>query len=232
MVLQYVHEKAETAFLTGSLVEGFGNALSDLDILVIVYSKSDYAGASPENPLQKRVDVEVLEHAEVDSAVKNLNTMDITGKGFPGIMKEDELTILHRLCIGIPFFKLEDACTIQKSIDCTYLAKYITIYFQAHFRRMVEDAVGALQSEDFGTAFFNARSAFEYAVDAYLAFHGETNIRGKWRTKKLLKHDPSLMEKYWKFEAPHVAYTPEAITEYTKEVIRFSNDLLLNMQWR
>ncbi|MBU7048146.1 MAG: hypothetical protein HXS54_17055 [Theionarchaea archaeon] len=232
MVLQYVHEKAETAFLTGSLVEGFGNALSDLDILVIVYNKSDYTVSPPENPMQKRVDVEVLEHAEVDSAVYHLSTMDITGKGFPGIMKEDELTVLHRLCIGIPFFNLENAYTIQKSIDCTYLAKYITIYFQAHFRRMVEDAVGALQSEDFGTAFFNARSAFEYAVDAYLAFHGETNIRGKWRTKKLLKHDPSLMEKYWKFEAPHVAYTPEAIAEYTKEVIRFSNDLLLNLQWR
>jgi hypothetical protein len=227
-----VHEKAETAFLTGSLVEGFGNALSDLDILVIVSNESDYTVLPPENPINKRIDVEVIEHAEVDSAVSHLNSMDISGKGFPGIMTEDELTVLHRLCIGIPFFNPEKARTIQESIDCTTLAKYITIYFQAHFRRMVEDAVGALQSEDFTTAFFNARTAFGYAVDTYLAFHGETNIRAKWRVKKLLKHDPSLMETYWKFEASHVANTPEAITEYVKEVIRYSNDLLLTIQGR
>ena len=229
--MQYVDQKAETAFLTGSLVEGFGNILSDLDILVIVSNKSDYV-LPPENSINKRVDVEVLEHAEVDSAVNHLNSMDISGKGFPGIMTEDELTVLHRLCIGIPFFNPEKARTIQESIDCTVLAKYITIYFQAHFRRMVEDAVGALQSEDFTTAFFNARSAFGYAVDAYLAFRGETNIRAKWRVKKLLKHDPSLLETYWKFEASHVANTPEAITGYVKEVIRYSNDLLLTIQGR
>ena len=227
-----MHEKAETAFLTGSVVEGFGNALSDLDILVIVSNKSDYTVLPPENPINKRIDVEVLEHTEVDSAVSHLNSMDISGKGFPGIMTEDELTVLHRLCIGIPFFNPEKARTIQESIDCTTLAKYITIYFQAHFRRMVEDAVGALQSEDFTTAFFNACSALGYAVDAYLAFHGETNIRAKWRVKKLLKHDPSLLETYWKYEASHVANAPEAITEYVKEVIRYSNDLLLTIQGR
>ena len=231
MILQYVDKTVETAFLTGSLVEGFGNVLSDLDILVIVFDKTGYTVSPPENPVKKRVDVEVLERAEVDAFINHLTKMDISGKGFPGIMGEDELTVLHRICIGIPFFNPEKALAIQELIDSTVLAKYLTIYFQAHFRRMVEDAVGALQSEDFGTAFFNARSAFEYAVDAYIAFCGETNIRAKWRTKKLLKHAPSLREKYWEIEVPHVTFAPESITAYVKEVIRFSNDLLLTIQW-
>lgn len=231
MVLQYIDEKAETAFLTGSLVEGFGNVLSDLDILVVVSDRSAYTVSPPENPVKRRVDVELWEHSEVDSAVDNLEAMDVSGKGFPGIMKEEELDLLHRLRIGVPFFNCEKARTLQKMIDSHRLTTYLTIYFQAHFRRMLEDAMGALQSEDFGTAFFNARSAFEYAVDAYLAFHGETNIRAKWRTKKLSTHK-SLFEEYWRIETSCIAYSPEAISAYVKEVIRFSNDLLLNIQPR
>lgn len=231
-VLQYVDEKAEAAFLTGSLVEGFGNVLSDVDILAIVGNKTEYSMPSPsfKNKVKRRVDLEVWEHTDVDGAIANLGKMDVSGEGFPGIMKEKELDLLHRLRIGIPLYNPEAACAVQARIDTEKLSKYLTIYFQAHFRRMLEDAMGALQSEDFDTAFFNARSTFEYALDAYLAFCGETNIRAKWRTKKLLKHAPSLFEAYWRFETSGIPHSPEDITTYVKEIVRFSNDLLLNLQ--
>ncbi len=231
-VLQYVDEKAEAAFLTGSLVEGFGNVLSDLDILVIVGKKSDCTMSSPSSgaPVKRRVDLEVWEHTEVDDAILNLGKMNVSGEGFPGVMKEKELDLLHRLRIGIPLYNPEAACTIQARIDTDKLCTYLAIYFQAHFRRMLEDAMGALQSEDFDTAFFNARSTLEYALDAYLAFCGETNIRAKWRTKKLLKHAPSLFEPYWNFETSCIPHSSEAISNYVKEAVRFSNDLLLNLQ--
>lgn len=230
-ILQYIDEKAETAFLTGSLVEGFGNALSDLDILVVVPDNYHYV-ISTSQKAKQRVDLEIREHSEVDSALHHLGQMDVSGKGFPGIMKEEELDLLHRLRIGIPLHNPEKAQIIQESINVEKFCTYLVIYFQAYFRRMLEDAMGALESQDFETAFFCARSTFEYAIDAYLAFHGETNIRSKWRAKKLSVHDSSLFEKYWEFETLHVPHSPEAIIGYVKEVVRFSNDLLLRIQER
>jgi hypothetical protein len=186
----------------GSLVEGLGNAKSDID-LVLLTSRNDIAFSSLDcvallfgNCL---IDIKVIQHAEVDALLHRFadwaaqprqprNAMDFT---------YDDRIVLHRLWSGMVLHGearfealhrgLNRATLAQHKLDC---ARFMASTLQI-------DLAGFSLAGDALSMPFAAQDLLGYTADALLAGFGLLSPNPKWRAR-LLERIPAS----WREEMP------------------------------
>lgn len=204
-------------YAAGSLVRGWGNGKSDLDIYLITevpwqggVVSLDRIWAPPGVlPVQafywdgRRWDVEHWLDSQVDEVLRFLSWERFeAGEAKGATLTDAEIALIHRLGTcevieGSDWIK-------QRHQEFDRSAVKSVLAAQALYRLdlCTEDAIGMLEAGDAMSAVLAARQALGFAVDALMAVNGEFERSPKWRAKRMLTATPDgiSFEDYWSLE--------------------------------
>jgi len=194
------------AFLAGSVVEGYGNPTSDIDVLVLADGEGDTVPA-PEGgrPVfrfedctveivhagDERLDIETRPLPEFRRIVSRLHALPVDQEGAYEV-SAFTFQFLHQLRVGRPVVGHELIAELRAAVDWGRVGELLRIRRQSDYGGHAEDAAGAIRAEDAGTALLTSRLALGTAMDCLIAALGHTNPKEKWRYRKLAdlgRHD-------------------------------------------
>lgn len=199
-VLEY-YPHCTFAYMSGSVIEGFGNASSDVDVYVIDDTDPDERAGDDQRSTheieldessvtiefteQGVLDFELWRPSTVERLVQSISKVDEADRYTIWDLSDSELTFLHRLRIGRPVSG-EDAFTrLQQSVNWQQLCVALYVRSTYGYNSFSEDAVGAIQDGDATTAMLASRLTLEAAVDQLSASFGSSNNKPKWRGRRL-----------------------------------------------
>ncbi len=190
-ISELIHKKtrgeAVTSFLGGSLAEGFGNPLSDIDVYVLTRDSQLPREWFIFNG--KRVEIIYINTSYLDNLVSlsNGNSPNILcgckhGDLIP--LNDLDVSIAHSISKGIVITGEEEFHKIRNALNYTGLIRHRFISNQLLCDRHFQDSIGSLLDRDWNTAFFSARCLLEVGLDLLLLSLGEAFPRNKWRFRK------------------------------------------------
>lgn len=189
-------EVGDRVVWSGSLLEGYGNSTSDIDLYVIGKSIEFRPGARmhlfgghvmPSQTIggKTRIDINYVDH-------EFLRAMSACLEGFAEfdpdrpILDPETLEIAHRLTFGIEIAGCDGSQAWRPSKAA--LIENIRARMTERANSFKQDSLGAAEAGDVETAIIGDRMRFHCLLDAYLAKSGLTNCRfDKWRLAKLRK---------------------------------------------
>ncbi|PJI92916.1 hypothetical protein BC777_1781 [Yoonia maricola] len=189
---------AGDAYISGSLIDGFWNEKSDIDIYAFSDNPLSYDlcyDLGPNLPRARRKLVPDLQRVEVTYLPQNFDSVYgayfdnyLTQESAPMALGPEAMEILHRFSTGVPLAAHGTFADRQARINRGALQQY---FADVHLRRAdsyLEDVVGALAEDDLINATTLTRCRIECVADSLLAQLGETNTRvEKWRWKKIAR---------------------------------------------
>lgn len=239
-VLQALALPAEpyTIFLSGSIIEGYGNANSDLDVYVIypgeipplkVDFNTGHTLISMEYTTNWRLDTESWAKDQIFTVAQRLHPLPDDWNQYL-TMNMDDFDLAHGFRIGVPILHPGHFQELRQAFDFDHVSRMIMQRALILYFGIQEDAAGALDAKQYGAALLMARRAVQLATDIWVAFHGDTNTRDKWRFFKLEKlGDQTLVERYWDLETCQISGRDGAL-EYAKKCLSFASQLVLKVQ--
>lgn len=234
-------------YMAGSLMEGFGNGTSDIDVyiicdqikvndnaqngeLLLTNNKSLIRNIIHEDV---RYDFEYWLWDDFLDMIKKLNNLNFNTDGYVERISNDEFDLLHRLKFGKPLVNKEKFFGIYNNVKFENLGYYKAVVQSEIYSGYIEDLQGAYTSKDFGSAFIMARRLVEHVVNSLLALEGETNPSAKWIYRKLLRYqehsgDKDLMEKYFYFIT--YPFDEKTIKKFIQEAIKYCQNINMKIQ--
>lgn len=229
-------DSCRCVYAAGSLVRGWGNATSDLDLYVVTDDPFVWEGEADFHPVSLepdrvgvavpqfgalRGDVEYWTTGQFDQLMAKISWEEYRSGRDTGAT----VSQIERDCL----VKLQHAVALD---GADWLAERRQQFADSAFGRTIaarsldladtfaEDALGQLGSGDPESALLTAKLAFGYAADALLAHHGEYGTTAKWRSKKYRAAAPTVLpfERYWEIETMRT-YDPEDPGRWIEDVI-------------
>ena len=232
---------AVTAYVAGSLVEGYGNAQSDLDLFVLFPDAPPQAeggsAAAFDGAGIYRIDLDYADGIRVDTEcwplpavldiAKRLNQSPAEDWTAPVSLPEELFQLVHGVRIGLPVAAPEEFARVRAAFDWDHVCLLRYLRHMSIYTGTSEDGVGAVQAGDHATALLTSRQALGAAADALLAASGSTNTKPKWRFTKLRGMGMGdLADRILAAELdPDPA--PEALLARAKDRLRLASDLTL-----
>jgi predicted nucleotidyltransferase len=226
-------------YLSGSLVEGFGNASSDVDVFVV-------SDRGPAGPLVVRkatctISIHLLGHRRADFEYWRPSVVDRIRKKLASIEPGEEFVaeklhlieelFVHRLLIGKPLATEEAFVELRDSFDAERFRSYLVQQAIHRADGALDDLGGMLEDDDLLTTLLRARDLVSFALDAYAHDRGNTNTLPKWRAKIVAglpddERSRAVAHDYRRLQFPTeraLRHDPYAVHEYVRECIAFSN---------
>lgn len=210
-----------SVYVSGSVVKGWGNDKSDLDIYVItadaieleaphtatvglqppqIPTRADYLG-------DRRLDVEYWQEGQVDQLLSKLSWDALSIDGAAGEdLSHAEYVFLDRLGYAIPLADQMDAnswLTLrQKELSESAHRSILIAHHLTAADHRIEDSLGQLEAGDMQSAILSAHRAFRFTIDALLATYGRFSPNEKWRARQMSEVRPSEVDfdAYWERE--------------------------------
>lgn len=196
----------DVVVLSGTLLEGFGNVYSDLDLYVIgehlPTKASDFPAAlvvredgrvrrineTLENPAHILLDLQYYTFRELDTLARSLSTLYLESRQSTGIFRktlhhEDE-DLIHKLLTGKILQDRAGHFDAAKTFDpgsFSFLKYRNDVGGYAEFR----DLVGSWTAGDLDTCLYNTRNYLIAQVSGMMFLAGSTNPRPKWFVRRL-----------------------------------------------
>lgn len=194
-------DRAAAAFLSGSLVAGFGHANSDVDVYICFASRDDlervraashvireHQSGSPVAAFYVetvRWDVEFVLAEEIEGLIGRVEGLGSVEKA---PLSDPEIDLLYRISVGRAIAGAPLVAAWQQRIAHSPLTEALTSRYLDFADALLDDALGLLEVEDVHTAAYCARLGFEYATHALLAASGRICPSPKWRIAQLRSH--------------------------------------------
>ena len=191
-------DRAAAAFLSGSLVAGFGHANSDVDVYVCFARRDDLervraaadvvaepVSGSPVAVFYAdtvRWDVEFVLAEEIEALIGRVEALESVEK-VP--LADPEIDLLYRITVGRPVLGAPLVEAWQERIAGSPLRAVLTSRYLDFADTMLDDALGLLEVEDVHAAAYCAQLGFEWATHALLAADGRICPSDKWRIAQL-----------------------------------------------
>ncbi|MCK8499855.1 MULTISPECIES: hypothetical protein [Myxococcus] len=233
-------------FLSGSLVEGMGNAFSDIDVFIVgggepkgtSLHKAGEALFSVHMLGKRRVDFEYWSDAAVERLAAKLASLDLKEGGPDNVMMErrmteDEIVFLHRVRTGVALMHDSRLERLRARFDFPRLSRWLQEVKIREVDDALEDLYGMMEQPD--VALMRARELLNSTCDAFCHARGSTNIRRKWRTRILGQlaaggdaEARAFEQRFWELQFPDGARLraqPEALKAYLETCIRLCNQL-------
>jgi len=173
---------------SGSVVEGFGNRSSDIDLFVVRELAAPSVECFLYEPKSKRhVDITYVSKEEICQLLQRIRGVQAVPSDWVSLQRAafPDIDIYHRLLIGVSLTDpLGDDWRKYKFCRRS-VGREIAYQSIVAGRARWIDAVGAFLDGQREHAAYVARVAFEHSVDAYAALNGETNPSPKWRWARL-----------------------------------------------
>lgn len=226
------------AFVSGSLIEGFGNDTSDLDVFVLTdgspaaalpatLARFDQSGATIDLDYagDVRTDTEVWPLAEVKQVAAQIEAVDPTDWRAAVALDRVRLDLAHRIRVGVAVAGAPGFLALQGLFDWDRLARVLAQRFLQDYNEFAEDASGAVHAGDHITAMLNSRAALGAAVDAVLAGRGATNGKPKWRHRKLVAYDDDTLTTRYLAAELEPSPEPGAVLDRARARLRLASEL-------
>ncbi|WP_339413608.1 hypothetical protein [Pseudomonas sp. EA_35y_Pfl2_R5] len=181
---------SDYVLVSGSLVEGFGNRLSDIDVLVIGQEESRNTTIFHSKTLQRWVDVTYLSLPALQAhmySLPNFN-IDLSQWGDCRPAPFEALEMIHDVCYGVVISEpwiCEPLPRNDRTMNILRQSWALSNIITARARW--QDAVGALQDGQNYQAQYMRNICIGHCIDAYTSLNGETDINVKWRFAKLAR---------------------------------------------
>jgi hypothetical protein len=212
--------------LEGSIAEGFGNAYSDIDFILI----DDGNNSHPVMPTLifaggRRVEVRVRSAAEMRRQQCALLSALDRGSAAVARLDEEDLDICQRFARAVPMHNPKLLEKLRGELPSEALAAAIARWSEEHARAAMRraSAMLVLGCEDLAASW--ARTALTLAAKSWLAQRGETYLGNKWLGEQLGRVDDesSLRVRIMTLETPGRAGCSGA--QYVEEVAALAGDL-------
>lgn len=234
------------SYISGSVVEGFGNNKSDIDIFIIC-EKEELLLLSKNTTKQegerilknmiyqgRRYDLEFIPHSYIKNLVTTLSQMNFKNEGYLEEITEQDIDFLHRFN--------SSKCIVHKNVYSAFkkensklennLRLYIGIKNSLELQSMIEDIQGAIEENNLPTAHIMLKRYSELILTTYLALNGQTNTKVKWNWKKISKMDEYTKDKLEDYFMVYDGYKfdKDNFIEHFKTVMKYSQLLNLEIQ--
>jgi predicted nucleotidyltransferase len=229
-------ETYESVFVSGSLVRGWGNSTSDVDVIVISkeawpHRAGEVTHVALEPPtLQhestfvdgRRWDVEYWTDAQFEQLLDKMSLARFErGEGIWQTLSIDEMTMLERLPYAIA--SGDTGWLDRRKEDLRNSAHRAVLVTQSLDKAgsYTEDAAGQLEAGDLESAVLTAKLAFDCAVDGLLASAGQFGSRWpKWRARRFRATNQSVLtfDEFWAVQTMRV-FDPDEPAKWVEEVI-------------
>ena len=228
-------ESYKAVYAGGSLVRGWGNARSDLDLYVIVdepwkseTAQIDAVALHPDSlPVEtldvdgRRWDVEYWLETQVDQVFAKISPERLTGiQPAAQRMLAPEVALLERFSYAAPVAKDEWLEERRRQLETLPLRPMMALRAMQELDLYAEDVVGQLSVGDVESAVLTAKLALHNAVDALLSSHGELGESSKWFARRYRAASPSELpfDEWWALETMR-SYDPEQPERWVEEVL-------------
>ncbi|HEX5114236.1 MAG TPA: hypothetical protein VFW65_03455 [Pseudonocardiaceae bacterium] len=232
-------------FAAGSLVRGWGNSSSDVDVYVVSDEewRSDTAvytsvGLEPATVVGESTrldgvawDLHYWLDSQVDQVMAKVSWEAYEAGGNAGSrLASPEIALLERFGHGVDGLGGDWLSARRKALADSAFAVIRVSYELMYADSYAEDAVGQLACDDLHSAVLSARTAFGHAMDALLAHHGEYNHNPKWRARRFQAANPTLLsyEDYWALETMR-SYDPADPAAWVIEALRACRQVSLEV---
>jgi hypothetical protein len=226
------------ACVTGSLVEGFGHAESDVDVYVLSEDVETMKKVFPQftNRFidvlyvgETRVDYEYWGLQTVRSIIASIEESSFQNSDSADCLNSVQLKLLHNLRIARPLANSAGFDELIRGLDANKLAAVLHWQNYATFLGYAEDTTGLLTSGDLHSALLSAELALNHSVDCYLARKGDTNPGAKWRFRKLRRLGlDSLHQRYWNVKAAQI--TEANLRQRVEQMLEMAHELAIEAQ--
>jgi hypothetical protein len=223
-------------FAAGSLVRGFGNNQSDLDIYVVCANqwngKTDHSSTVTLEPRSipvhavgvngRRLDIEYWTDGQIDQLIEKVSWYQFDNRAdVADLLSPPEIDLLGRLdhalaLVGEDWVERRREQVRSSATRAVFVSRYTN-----RADLFMEDAIGQLASGDEHSAVLSARSAFGYAIDALLVYHGASGSSRKWRAwlMRSMENPVIKFDEYWRIESME-GLTPGNMSAWVDEVIQ------------
>ncbi len=200
---EQIHQEFDRIVFSGSIVEGFGNKTSDIDLYVFLPKPSNVGKFTPVGNTgfysttiggRSRIDITYIDGSlwsSLNTKLDNFSEYDENRE----FIEPEALECLHRMTFGVVVADKVGAVEWRPSRQS--LQRYIVAIMIEKANSYKQDSIGAHDAGDIETAIACERLRVRCLYDALLAANGLTNTRfEKWRIAKLrrLANQPLLAE--------------------------------------
>lgn len=213
-------ERYRAAYIAGSIACGWGHTASDLDIYVVcdepwtgetttrvpVALTPDTVPFAVAHVDRMRWTVEYWQDTQIDQLVGKVSwevfERDPNSAALVTSPVQKELNLLERMNHAIVLAGEDWIAERRRQIGASAIRSIAASAQLDVVDTYLEDIVGLMESGDLDAAVLAAKVAFEYAVDALMAFHGEVARDGKWRARRVKLVDSKTLPfaDYWRLE--------------------------------
>jgi hypothetical protein len=225
---QIITTPDDVVFVSGSIVEGFGNENSDLDLFLV------RAGGelTPDPRLvlatvglgETYIDYEVYNEPNIAAVAALINDTDVTDFRAVWSLPMSRIDLYYRTAIADCAYNPDGLARLKRSFKKDVLAERLAAWTglrSAYALRQANDLLGA---GDGRHAYVAAQNACGYAVDSHMASQGEAYPNLKWRFEKVKRRfglASDLYERAWSLKA----LGDRGIPAYLDAVACFCRDL-------
>jgi hypothetical protein len=242
-------EDIQTAWVSGSLIEGLGNPSSDVDIFVALSGpipeetsltrKGEDHGVLALIDGNVRYDIEFWPQTDIFNLKRKLDCLPVNDPNRNNLhyLTYWETEFIHRLLIGLPICNEQQFINLKKTFDADRFSRFLMDTAIRRTDDAFDDAVGMMRAGQLRMAALRARDALHFSVDAKLYAHGVTNDKEKFRLRKLEllegcgDNANSLFQQLWLAES-HIPDDDEGLKGYVEDLLRLSSTLIGDAQDR
>jgi len=218
----------DVVFVSGSLVEGFGNENSDLDLFLVRYE-----GEVTPDPRQvlatvgfegAYVDYEVYNQANMAAVARRINETDETDFRAVWETSLDRLDLYYRTAVAEPAHNPDGLQELRRQFDRDVAARLLQAWAGLRSVVRLQEARESLDAGYAPQALVSAQAAAAHAADSYLASQGEAYPNLKWRYEKIARRfgrDSDLYQRLWALKSPG----NRGVTAYLDDVAAFCDEM-------
>jgi predicted nucleotidyltransferase len=201
-------------FVSGSVVRGWGNARSDIDVYVVSDRAFEGADATQVVALDpatipvglehvdgRRWDIEYWQDGQIDQLFEKVDPAVLSGdRAADADLTYPELSLLDKLSYGQLLDGGEWFARRRAQLSSSAFQSILVSHALDHGDHYVEDAIGQLESGDVESAVLSTHRAFRFCVDGLLASFGQWSISSKkWQARMMRESAPPVLpfDRYW-----------------------------------
>lgn len=224
-------------FLSGSLVEGYGNASSDVDLYVLFPDEDVQEAVKPITTPRLgdiRLDLEFWPSSRIDKLREKVNGLQLRSNKSRVSFTHQERVFMHSLRSGIPITSPERLEQLRATFQFSVYQHAEVWNRLADYEQIMEDIEGCVLSRDTITGLVNVRRATDTLMIAYLHLKGDLNPREKWCYRRLaVVHGEGhpVTQAYLRYGFPVLdGRTAEQRQSSLLEAVEWLNNFLLTIQ--
>jgi predicted nucleotidyltransferase len=238
----------DSVYASGSVVEGFGNRHSDIDIFVVgdsepssngvIITKEQFA-ISIHFLGERRIDFEYWPVEQVHAMAARLSDIKVGEDFVADKLGPVEKLFIHRLKVALPLINPVQLTKLKSRFAWQHFQDYLVQEAIHRIDGAIEDVWGLMETGRLLDAALRARDIAGFAADVGRFAKGETNPLEKWRASalaRLSERDEATVKLMGEFislqfpDPPPRSSDRDDIEKYVRRCIAFADTAVRDVQ--